>query len=68
MTPERKAEMYRLADAYNRARGPGYVPPYIAMFHGVLEPVAKDIGVPSEELEEFLTEIEPDLPQDHLIG
>ena len=68
MMPERKMEILQLVDAYNRARERGYIPPFVARNLGMIDQVAKDIGVPTAELNDFLKIIEPDLAQEYLFG
>lgn len=68
MTRERWKEILHLVDAYNRAKGEDYISPFIARHQGVLGKVAQRIGVPTQELDEFLTLADAELPQDYLMG
>ncbi len=69
MTDERKAEMLRKVDRYNRDDSEGTpVSPFIARSDGMLGRVAEKIGIPVQELDEFLTLIDRELPQDYLFG
>ena len=69
MDEERKAEILKLVDCYNRDDSKG-IPesPFIARHFGRLGQVSEKIGVPVEELDEFLTAINRELPDDYLMG
>lgn len=63
-TPRQK-HLMNLVDAYNRRPPEGYIPPLIAQADGKLSIVAKQIGIPLEELkefDEFLTMVNAELP------
>ncbi len=69
MSRERKVEILELVHRYNlddSERTP--LSPFIARHDGVLDRVAEKIGVPTGELDEFLTIIDRELPNDHLVG
>jgi len=69
ITEERKAEILQLVDRYNRDDSQGTpVSPFIARHHGMLDCVSEKIGVPTGELDEFLTAMNRELPSDYLAG
>lgn len=69
MTQERKAEILALVHCYNLddSEGPP-LSPFIARHNGVLDHVAEKIGVPTGELDEVLTILDHELPNDYLAG
>ena len=66
MTLERKIEILKWVDRYNRGDGNGIpLSPFIARSEGQLGQVSKEIGVPVEELGTFLDIINLELPSDY---
>ena len=67
MTNVRKGEILHLVDQHNRGGGTS---PFIAQILGkaTFTEVARQIGVPAEELSRFLVLMEFELPQDYLFG
>lgn len=60
-------KILHLVDAYNR--GPGNpVSPFIAEHEGRLDAVAAQIGIPTPQLRQFLSEANALLPSDYLMG
>lgn len=69
MLAQRKIEILRLVDRYNRDDSKEVpLSPFIARDLGVLDHVSERTGVPVGELNEFLTIINRELPYDYLMG
>ncbi|HCR52274.1 TPA: hypothetical protein DIV48_01330 [Candidatus Kaiserbacteria bacterium] len=69
MEDRRKIEILRLIDQYNRDDSAGVpVSPFIARYEGTLASVSEKVGVHVEELDEFLTIMDSELPNDYLTG